>query len=180
MEILATLDEVGEDGTKVSHIVELGQGPVMSCPWTSVRDVKLQSSSRPPFDDDEFGMLAPHGEPENEANVPDRLPQTSARTLERVVPVAQKSSVGGITVVISSLEIYEGGIGVLRWQVHFGEDQLRYGGDFGIPEPYFEIRDSEGHTLPWAPQGGGASGRDADGDVRVGELPDAGVVGDRD
>lgn len=176
MEILATLDEVGEDGIKVSFIAELGQGPVMFCPWTSVRDVRLQSSSRPPFGDDEFGMLAPHGEPEDEANVPDRLPRSSARTLERVVPVAQKSTVGGITVAISSLELYEGGIGVLRWQVHFGENQLRYGGGFGIPEPYFEIRDSEGRTLPWAPQGGGASDRDADGDVRVGELPNAGEL----
>lgn len=176
VEILGMLDEVGEDGIKVSHIGELGRGPVIFCPWTSLRDLRLQSSPRPPFDDDEFGMLLPHGEPEDETNIPERLQHPSARALERVVPVAQKLTVGGITVAISSLELYEGGIGVLRWQVHFGEAQFQHGEGFGIPEPWFEIRDGEGRTLPWSPQGAGAGGRDADGDVRVGELPEAGEL----
>lgn len=118
----------------------------------------------------------PYGEPEDEADVPELLQHPSARTLERVVPVAQKLTVGGITVAIASLELYENGLGVLRWQISFEESPLRHGGDFGIPEPWFEIRDSEGRTLPWSPQGAGASDREADGNARVGELPDAGQL----
>lgn len=53
---------------------------------------------------------------------------------------------------------------------------MQHGGDFGIPELWFEIRDSEGRTLPWSPQGAGASDREADGNARVGELPGEGEL----
>ena len=65
---------------------------------------------------------------------------------------------------------------MLRWQISFDESSLQYGRDFGILEPWFEIRDDEGRTLPWSPQGAGASGGEADGDVRVGELPEEGEL----
>jgi hypothetical protein len=100
----------------------------------------------------------------------------SARTLERVVPVAQKMEVGGVTVAIASLELYGDGLGMLRWQISFEEHALRGAGDTGIPEPEFEIQDDSGRTLPWSPRSAGASDGDADGQAQVEGLPDAGAL----
>lgn len=94
-EILATLKEKSDDGITLSDIGELGPGPTMFCPWDSVRNVRAQTPENPPFGEDEFGMLLPYGESKDEADVPERLQHPSARTLERVVPVAQKLTVGG-------------------------------------------------------------------------------------
>src|SRR3712207_9350612 len=56
------------------------------------------------------------------------------------------------------------------------EEALRRDPDlwFGMPEPKFEISDENGHTLPWWPRRGGSSDGEADGDVLVADLPDAG------
>lgn len=124
IEISATLDEVREGGIRISHIGDIGQGPTMFCPWDSVRNVRSQTPENPPFGEDEFGMLLPYGEPEDEADVPERLREPSAQTLERVVPVAQKLTVGGISVAIASLELYENGLGMLRWQISFEESPI--------------------------------------------------------
>lgn len=179
IEISATLDEVREGGIRISHIGDIGQGPTMFCPWDSVRNVRSQMPENPPFGEDEFGMLLPYGEPEDEADVPERFQHPSARTLERVVPVAHKLTVGGITVAIASLELYENGLGVLRWQISFEKPPSQHGIDFGIPEPWFEIRDSEGRTLPWSPQGAGASDRGADGNAAGRRVAGRGGAGGR-
>lgn len=74
----------------------------MFCPWNSVRDVQ----ERPPggsqlYEDQEVARL-PYEESEE---VLKRFRPTSAWNLERVVAVAQKLTVDGITVAISSLEL---------------------------------------------------------------------------
>lgn len=102
----------------------------------------------------------------------------SARTLERVVPIAQRRSVGDVTVALASLEFYGEGIGVLRWRVSFGDGAFRRGPDlaFGMFEPVFEMHDEAGRALPRAPRGGGASDGESDGEAEVRELPEAGEI----
>jgi hypothetical protein len=43
--------------------------------------------------------------------------QSNARTLRKVVPIAQRREAGGITVALSALELYEGGEGILRYLI---------------------------------------------------------------
>jgi hypothetical protein len=117
-----------------------------------------------------------------EETAPDELAErrreTSARTLERVVPIAQRWSVGNITVALASLEFYGEGIGVLRWRVSLGESALRRNPDlsFGIFEPVFEVHDGAGRDLPWSPRSGGGHDGESDGAVEVRELPEAGEI----
>lgn len=178
VEILATLKEKRDDGITLSDIGELGPGPTMFCPWDAVRDVSLPLPEEPPFDrgGEVTELVQNYGDLGEPPEAPERFREPSARTLERVVPVAQKQAIEGITVAIASLELYGGGLGVLRWRISFEEPPLWYGRDLGIPEPWFEIRDVEGRTLSWAPQGAGASDTEMDGDVRVEGLPDAGEL----
>lgn len=87
-------------------------------------------------------------------------------------------TVGGITVAISSLELYGEGLGVLRWRVSFGEEALRRDPDLGLgmPEPEFEIRDESGRTLPGSPRGAGYSDSEGDGEGEVRDLPETGEL----
>jgi len=180
VEIIATLDEVRDDGLALSEVGELGTGPTMFCPWESLRRVR----ERPPW------LAPPHEEPGpeewesyelREISTEEAGPEPpvegrrepSTRTLERVAPIAQKQTVGGITVAMVSLEIHGNGLGDLRWRVSFGEESP-VGFDFGIPEPEFVVRDGSGRELPWSPRNSGSSGDEADGDVLVEGLPDAG------
>ncbi len=148
----------------------------MFCLWGTVRDVRLQSAAGTPFYGDEEAGILPYEDLDEITEASERLREPSAQTLERVVPVAQRQTVGGVTVAIASLELYGEGLGVLRWQVSFEEPPSQPGGNFGIPEPWFEIRDGEGHALSWSPQEAGASDREANGDVRVEELPEVGEL----
>jgi hypothetical protein len=186
VEMVATLDEVRDDGVTLSEIGELGPGPTLFCPWEYLHRIR----DRPPW------LAPPHEEPEEgprswesyelreaseEEVAPVRLPQhrrPSARTLERVVPVAQRDTVDGITVAIASLELHGEGLGMLRWFISFGEEALRRDPDlgFGTPEPEFEILDDDDRALPWFPLGAGYSDAEADGDVQVEELPDTGQL----
>jgi hypothetical protein len=54
VEMVATLDEVRDDGVILSEIGELGHGPTMFCPWESLHRVR----GRPPW------FTPPHEEPE--------------------------------------------------------------------------------------------------------------------
>ena len=188
VELVATLGEVREDGLLLSEVGELGPGPTMFCPWESLWRVR----ERPPW------LAPPHEEPAPEGPQPgessylrevpaaetepeppaERHREPSARTLERVVPVAQKRTVGDTTVALTSLEMYGEGLGVLRWQVSFGEDALRSNPDFGfgIPEPELEIRDAAGRALPWSPRGSHSGGEEAGGDIEVWDLPESGSL----
>ena len=114
VELVATLDEARENGIVLSEIGDLGQGPTLFCPWESLHRVR----DRPPW------LAPPHEESEagqqgweiyevrqasEEGLAPEPLPghrKPSARTLDRVVPVAQRLTVDGITVSIASLELY--------------------------------------------------------------------------
>jgi hypothetical protein len=108
----------------------------------------------------------------------ERRRKTSARNLERVVPIAQRRAVGDVTVALASLELYGEGVGALRWRVSLGESAFREAPDFGfgIPEPVFEIRDGDGRELSWSPESSGASDDEANGDVRVEGLPETGEL----
>lgn len=121
-EIIATLDEVREDGIVLSEVGELGPGPTMFCPWECLYRVW----ERPPW------LAPPHEEAvpegpwpgesyylrdssaeEGASEPPESRREPSARTLERVVPVGEKLSVGDVTVALTSLELYGAGLGVL-------------------------------------------------------------------
>ncbi|CAA9481274.1 MAG: hypothetical protein AVDCRST_MAG12-1520 [uncultured Rubrobacteraceae bacterium] len=189
VELVATLEEVREDGIVLSEVGELGPGPTMFCPWASLHQVR----ERPPW------LRPPHEEPGNEAEDPagdgsfevrevpaEEVPEPSlerrrfpsARNLERVVPIAQRRAVGDVTVALASLELYGEGVGALRWRVSLGESAFREAPDFGfdIPEPVFEIRDGDGRELSWSPESSGASDDEANGDVRVEGLPETGEL----
>lgn len=178
VEILATLDEVDGDGIKISHIGELGPGPLMFCPWATVRRVELQRPESPAPAPSETELLEYTDgeladEPEGAFEESRRI---SAQTLERVIPVAQKQTVEGVTVALTSLELYGEGWGVLRWLASFRGSLSHLGGDPGIPEPWFEIRDDTGYTLAWLPQGAGTSDGESDGNVQVEGLPNTGEL----
>jgi hypothetical protein len=98
VEIVATLEEVRDGGVMLSEVGELGPGTTIFCPWDSLHRVR----DRPPW-------LAPPPEepgPEEweayemrevsaaEETTPEepaeRRREPSARTLERVVPIAQR------------------------------------------------------------------------------------------
>ncbi len=190
VEIIAILDDVRTDGVVLGEVGELGPGPTMFCPWESLHRVRR----RPPW------LAPPHEEHEPEEQVPEeqvpegpwpgesyymRAPkppehrrEPSARTLERVVPVAQKRTVGDVTVALTSLEMYGRGTGVLRWRVSMGEDALRAEPDFwfGTPEPEFEILAEGDRALAWSPRGGGMSDAESDGDTEVWDLPETGEL----
>ncbi len=173
VEILATLKEKNVDGITLSDIGELGPGPTIFCPWDAVRDVRLRAEEASEFQ--EAGVLSyEESGAEMEVSEPYRTP--AARTLERVVPVAQKQAIGGVTVALASLELYGEGLGVLQWRVSFDESSAQYGENFGIPEPWFEIRDIGGRELPWLPLGSGASDKEADGNVQVEGVPESGEL----
>jgi hypothetical protein len=184
VELIATLDEVREDGIWLSEIGELGPGPMLFCPWDSLRQVRERPPwLRPPHEepppdeatgDREFYHLHEVIEVPEEEIVPETFPErreASARTLERVVPVVQKQTVGGITVALTSLELYGEGVGVLRWRI----SHHPVSGVFML-EPDFEIRDGSGRVLPWSPRGAGASDTEVDGEIEVRSLPESGTV----
>ena len=171
VEIIATLHERADAGITLSEIGELGPGPTIFCPWNSIQDIHPQSPEGSAFyESEEVGTL-PYEETEE---ILRRFRPTSARNLERVVPVAQKLTVGEITVAIASLELYGEGLGVLRWQISLEGSLLRNRVDFDPSEAWFEIRDGEGRDLPCSLHRAGGSSGEANGDVRVEELPDSG------
>jgi hypothetical protein len=149
VEILATLDEVRDDGIVLSEKDELGPGPTLFCPWDSLKRVR----DRPPW------LRMPHEEPDpgeapqeqgfyelREATAEEVAPATpverrrvSARNLERVVPIGQRRTVGDITVALASLELFREGVGVLRYLVSYEAGMFE--GGYGIPEPEFIVRD---------------------------------------
>ena len=117
-EILATLDEVRDDGVSLSGIGELGPGPTMFCPWDSIRQIRPRSAfDRTPYDEvpegaseSEFRLEEQRSGVEPEpVPIPEGFRGASARTLRRVVPVVQKVSIGGVTVALVSVELHEAG-----------------------------------------------------------------------
>jgi hypothetical protein len=98
------------------------------------------------------------------------MSRSNARTLRKVVPIAQRREVGGITVALSALELYEGGEGVLRYLVSHDPAAFEDGG----PEPEIEIRDSSGRSYGWGLDGYGGGPGETEGTLEVYDLPDSG------
>jgi hypothetical protein len=179
--IVATLDEVRDDGIVLSEMSELGPGPTMFCPWDSLRRIRNQ----PPFfippheepESDEYYELYEHREvsPEEiEPEPPVEHRRTSARHLERVVPIEQRLTVGEVVVALTSLELFGEGVGVLRYRISYEGGMFE--GGYGIPEPELVIRDGSGRELPWSPRGSSSSESEADGEVEVRDLPETGEL----
>lgn len=100
--------------------------------------------------------------------------RSSARGLERVVPIAQRQTIGEVVVALASLELFGEGLGVLRYGVSCKGGLFE--GGYGIPEPELVVRDRSGRELPWSPRGGDSSTGEADGEVEVRDLPEAGEL----
>ncbi len=183
VEIIATLDEVRDDGVVLSEIGELGPGPTMFCPWESLRRVRERPWwLRPPHEEpgpeepreQEFFELR-EATPEEATPEPcEQGRRASGRTLERVVPIGQRQAVGEIVVALTSLELFGEGVGVLRYRVSY--EGLMFESGHGVPEPEFVIRDEPGNVLAWFPRGGGGSPGEADGEVEVSGLPASGEL----
>src|SRR4028119_111454 len=80
----------------------------------------------------------------------ERRREPRARTLARVVPVAQRRSVGDITVALASLGFYGEGIGVLRWRVHSGTPRCE---GTRISRPGYSGRGAGGAVCPGGRRG---------------------------
>jgi hypothetical protein len=177
--MVATLDEVRDDGIVLSEVEKLGPGPTIYCPWDSLR--RLQD--RPTF------FMPPHEEPESHEYYelyelrevpPEEIEpepylerrRASAQNLERVVPVAQRRTVGEVTVALTSLEPFGEEVGVLRYRI-FCEAGMFEG---EIPMPELVVRDESGREPPWSLQGSSRSTDEADGEVEVRDLPETGEL----
>ncbi len=179
--IVATLDEVRHDGVVLSEISELGPGPTMFCPWDSLRRVRDRLPwFMPPHEEpepDEYYELYEHREVPPEEIEPEpsvERRRSSARNLDRVVPIGQRLSIGEVTVALTSLELFEEGVGVLRYRISYEAGMFE--GGYGIPEPDLVIRDGSGRELSWSPRGSSSSESEADGEVEVRELPESGEL----
>ncbi len=188
VEIVATLGEVRDDGVVLLEVGELGPGPTIFCPWDSLKRVRERPPwLRPPHEESEPGMASEGWEyyelreataEEAHPEQPAERPRVSALALDRVVPIAQRRTVGGITVALTSLELYEGGVGVLRYRLSYDEALFEGDGDFPfMPEPEFSIRDDQGRPLGWSPRGGGGGGGEDSGSIEVEGLPRTGELG---
>ncbi len=87
-----------------------------------------------------------------------------ATTLERVIPIAEKQKSGGLTLTLTSLEIYAEGNGVLRYLLEMDEANSRF---VSIPRPQFVITDDSGSELPNHFEEGSSSGHVAAGALNV-------------
>lgn len=184
VEIIATLEEVRDDGVVLSEVSDLGPEPTMFCPWDSLRLVRDRTPwLRPPHEEpgpDERETYdlryIPPIPPEDAVPEPpvERRRNPSARTLERVVPIAQKQTVGEITVALTALEIHGEGLGVLRYLISYAEAMFE--GGYGIPVPELVIQNEAGSGLPWSWRNNGSSDGESYGEVEVTEIPDAGEI----
>jgi hypothetical protein len=177
--MVATLDEVRRDGVVLSEISELGPGPTMFCPWASLRRLRdgppfFMSSQEEP-ESGEYYELYEHREVAPEEIEPEPYVErrrASARNLDRVVPIAQRQTVGEVALAFTSLELFGERVGVLRYRISY--EAGMFVGD--IPMPELAVRDGSGRELPWSPQGSGSSESETDGELEVRELPETGEL----
>ena len=180
--MVATLEDVRDEGIVLSEIDELGPGPTLICTWGSLRRLR-EPYFMPPHEapeSDEYYELYEHREVPPEEVAPEEvapeLPverrRDSAKNLQSVVPIAQRRTVGGIAVALTSLELFEEGVGVLRYRISYEPGMFE--GEIPIPE--LVVRDEPGGELPWSPQGGGSGTGEADGEVEICDLPETGEL----
>ena len=181
LEVVATLEELGDAGVTLSGIGELGPGPRLFCPWESLERVRARGAGPTPPDASGRASLEWDPQTDGDPEEPEparRRPEPSARTLNRVVSIARREKVGGISVALTSLELFERGPGVLRWRVSLTENapddnEFDYG---GIPHPAFIVRDAAGRTLRWSHRSSGSGGGESDGEIEVENLPNRGEI----
>ena len=97
----------------------------------------------------------------------------SACGLERVVPIAQRQTIGEVVVALATLELFKGGLDILRYRVSYDgvcSKWLRHTGAGA------HVRNGFGRELPWSPRGCDRSTGVADGEVEVCDLPEAGTL----
>ena len=121
-EVVATLDEVRDDGVVLSEISDLGSGPKLFCPRDSLKRVGIRPPSLGPVHEEpepdeepqeqEYYELYELREAPTEelAFEPPQRDQPSARRLNRVVPIGQRRTVGEVVVALTSLEIFDDGL----------------------------------------------------------------------
>ncbi|MEJ7842637.1 MAG: hypothetical protein WKF95_12785 [Rubrobacter sp.] len=97
-----------------------------------------------------------------------------ATTLERVIPISEKQKSGGLTLALTSLEIYAEGNGVLRYLMEVDEAS---GVSFvSIPKPQFVITNDSGSELRNHFEEGSSSDRVAAGALNVFDLSCSGKL----
>lgn len=96
----------------------------------------------------------------------------TAQTLRGVVPIAAKESVGGVTVALTALEVYQGGNGILRYLLFLDSRSRRR--FEALPGPHIEVEDETGRTLPIELLEDSASERTSSGLFQIAELPESG------
>lgn len=100
----------------------------------------------------------------------------NARTLRKVIPIAQKRVAGGITVALSALELYEAGEGILRYLISH-DPQTSFKDPFnGGPEPEIEVQDGSGHHYGWEPDGSSGGDGETEGTLEMFDLPSSGEL----
>ena len=99
------------------------------------------------------------------------MSRSNARTLRKVVPIAQRREAGGITVALSALELYEGGEGILRYLISY-DPKAAF--EDGGPEPEMEVRDGSGRRYGWGLEGYSGGPGETEGTLKVLDLPDSG------
>lgn len=104
----------------------------------------------------------------------DMFKPCTAHTLTRVIPIESKETVGGVTVALTALEVYQDGNGILRYLLSLDSGSRR---KFEVlPGPHIEIEDGAGRTLPVELLEDSSSGRTASGLFQIAELPDSGEL----
>lgn len=100
----------------------------------------------------------------------------NARSLRKVVPIAQKREVGDIVVALSALELYEGGKGILRYLISH-DPQTAFKDPFsGSPEPEIEVQDDSGLYYGWGLDGSGGGDGETEGTLEMYDLPESGEL----
>ena len=113
--------------------------------------------------------------------IEDRMPdewfeRTTARTIQRVVPIVQKEKVAGIMVALSYLEVHEAGYGVLWTLVSRRFQWSSLGKRRGLTEPEVHIHHSAGLSCDTRFLEAGGSYRNTNGATILSGLPESGEL----
>lgn len=114
-EMFGKLEDVHEGGVVLSGVgpTQTEAEPVLFYSWSAMETLRLQvpPTERPGLHEEEPRDRA------RAAGRSRRLPPPTEPKLMKVVPIAQRSSTAGVTITLRSLEIYEGGHGLLGYLV---------------------------------------------------------------
>lgn len=100
----------------------------------------------------------------------------NARTLRKVIPVAQRREAGSIMVALSALELYEGGEGILRYLISHDPHTVFEDPFKGSPEPEIEVQDASGRYYGWGLDGSSGGDGETEGTLEIFDLPGSGDI----